>query len=273
MQSPELFLPGESLVQATVDARALRYLPSVALVARTLSGSRKGRQRFRLPASLARPTAYANVRLTRARAASLALAALGLSPAALAAATFVQLLLVVGMVQLMVPSARAIRDAFAARPRAAVRSEQVTYCAVLAGTPASAAAARKPSHANDSSVESVLDEFARSLDGEITVDGARAQLSAAGRVKLDRVAAILRRFPVLRVTMEADTVPVAIERGATPLGARDAEFVYGELLRRGVPRNRMAIGLMAGKPIECGEGDLKCPFGPRLVHIRLANRP
>src|SRR5258708_768012 len=130
MQSPDLYLPDDALVEVILDARALNYIPSEALVARTIAGLRRPRSRFRMPAHMVAPRALPAVKLTPARAAAVALAAVGLSPGALAAATVVQLLLFAGTGLLLRQGAGEMRAALSARVNRAASGERIIYYSI-----------------------------------------------------------------------------------------------------------------------------------------------
>jgi len=228
MSDPRDYVPSESLVRATLRGSTLRgstpmpdemdawldddawdaavaaavaYVPSEALVARTV----RARPRFRL--HLLAPDEDEPRRRSLGRRAAALLGAAGLSPAVLAAAVAVHA--AAGALGIF------LGPAWPVARGAPVATERVTLVALHA-----------PSEAPTTS----RGELAAAVRQSIA--GTTRALRAPDRDRLDRTVALLRRFPTARVWLDADTAPTALAA---------AERVQAYLVARGVARTRAPI--------------------------------
>jgi len=288
--SAELYVPSEQLVRATVgSASALGYVPSTRLVARTMAGSRRRRARFRMPVHLMPDRFMARSgRAMRARAAAIGLAALGLSPGALAAATVVHVALFAAAGWMLRSAARSIHDSLvhgAAQVPGGARL--IYFVAAAAKAPRARGTKQLPAVSADSvaargeraAVEARRAELERAqarrraeLEGalaqELVFEGDRGEVRLPDRPVLDRLAGVLRLFPEARVKLVGEAPFARSERGPASFGARDAETVARYLFERGVERERVSIELTGTPHPECRD-DPGCRVRKRLLRIRM----
>ena len=297
-----LYIPDDDLVRSTVEgddaewSDARSYVPSDALISSVLRMSVRETPRFRFPDWYAAPPRGG---VDQVRAASAIFATLQLSPATLAAATFLHVaaLFVLGPLTIgggqgrgAPPHAPTAVDAprlvylVSAPPQPAPRRERravgvaVTRNGFELVKPDSTAIPTPPATdalpvsvdrraRPDSRGEDL--ELATALNLEFRLGGDPLRVEPADRMRLERLARIVAARPLVRLRVTGFGPPRADSNLGARRGMREAEAVARELMSLGVALDRIDLDVgVAERP--CPEREPLCAANRSRVKTSLA---
>jgi len=300
-----LYIPDDDLVRSTVEgddaewSDARSYVPSDALISSVLRMSVRETPRFRFPDWYAAPP---RGRVDPVRAASAIFATLQLSPATLAAATFLHVAALFALGPLTIGGGQSR----AAQPRAptAVDSPRLVY---LAPSPPQPALRRKrravgvavtrnglevkkpdstatPTPPATDSLPASVDrrarpysagedrELATALNLELRLGGDPLRVEVADRMRLERLARIVAARPPVRLRVTGFGPPGRDAAFGARSGMREAETVARELMSLGIARDRIDLDVGVAEP--CPEREPLCAANRSHVRTSLApSRP
>jgi hypothetical protein len=301
-----LYIPDDDLVRSTVEgddaewSDARSYVPSDALISSVLQTSVRETPRFRFPDWYAAPQRGG---VDPVRAASAVFAALQLSPATLAAATFLHVVALFALGPLTIGgglgrdvlrhTARAV-DAprlvylTPATPRPAPRRERRTVGVSVSrngfrsvrpdstafttspatdSLPVTADRSARPDSAREDR------ELAMAVDREFLLGGDPLRVEADDRVRLEELARILIGRPLARLRVTGLGPALSENNLGARRGMREAETVARELIALGVARERIDLNAgVAERP--CPERERSCVANRSRVRTSLApSRP
>lgn len=301
-----LYIPDEDLVRSTVEgddaewSDARSYVPSDALISSVLRMSVRETPRFRFPDWYAAPP---RGRVDPVRAASAIFATLQLSPATLAAATFLHVAALFALGPLAVGD-RQSRAAQQPRAPTAVDSPRLVYLAPSPPQPAPRRERRAvgvavtrnglevkkpdstaiPTPPATVSLPATSDRRARpdsagedreldtALNLEFRLGGDPLRVEVADRMRLERLARIVAARPLVRLRVTGFGPPGRDAAFGARGGMREAETVARDLMSLGVVRDRIDLDVGVAEP--CPEREPLCAANRSHVRTSLApSRP
>jgi hypothetical protein len=233
----------------SIDSDASSYVPSPMLVARVLQSSTRMRVRFHMPARFLEPREAAD---RRSRVAALLGVVVRVSPAALAAATGINVALIAGVGLWFASAAGSLRHV----PVVPLSHETVSYLTFVGAStaPSPNPGALLPGDAMRRAAErAVRDSVYRAVNHTLfPLPG--GLLAAADSARLTEAAVMLARFPQVRVRMES--MPVRAGADAETV-ARGVTTVRRFLEARGVLSNQLVPETLR-RPDACSPRNEQC---------------